>query len=77
MAGITLAQAQSQLDALLAANTSQSLTVRYGERSVTYRNGAEIIELINYWERRIAELQRIAGGEYRTGVRLANFSRSQ
>lgn len=77
MSGITLAQAQAQLDALMAANVSQTLTVRYGERSVTYRNGTEITDLITYWERRVAELSRVAGGEYRTSVRLADFRRTQ
>lgn len=77
MSGITLAQAQAQLDALMAATASQTLTVRYGERAVTYRNAGEIIELITYWERRVAELSRVAGGEYRTSIRLADFRRSQ
>lgn len=77
MSGITLAQAQAQLDALMLATTSQTLTVRYGERAVTYRSSSEILELINYWERRVAELSRVAGGEYRTSIRTADFRRTQ
>lgn len=77
MSGITLAQAQAQLDALMAASTTQTLTVKYGERSVTYRDADEILKLITYWERRVAELSRVAGGEYRTGIRLADFRRTQ
>ena len=48
MSGITLAQAQAKLDALMAANESASLSVRYADRQVTYRSAGEIIDLINY-----------------------------
>jgi hypothetical protein len=73
MSGITLAQAQAQLDALLAAQSSQSLSVRYGDRQVTYRSATEIIDLINYWRREIATLERRAAGRSGLSYRLASF----
>lgn len=73
MSGITLAQAQAQLDALLAAQSSQSLSVRYGDRQVTYRSATEIIDLINYWRREIATLERRAAGRSGPSYRLASF----
>lgn len=73
MSGITLAQAQAQLDALLAAQSSQSLSVRYGDRQVTYRSATEIIDLINYWRREIATLERRAAGRSGLSYRQASF----
>lgn len=73
MSGITLAQAQAQLDALLAAQSSQSLSVRYGDRQVTYRSATEIIDLINYWRREIATLERRAAGRSGLSYRLVSF----
>jgi hypothetical protein len=74
MSGITLAQAQAQLDALLAAQAGSTLTVRYGDRSVTYRQADEIARQITYWSRIIAELQRRAVGMSRHGYSAANLS---
>lgn len=74
MSGITLAQAQAQLDALLAATASQSLSVRYAERMITYRSAKDIIDLINFWRSEIARLSRIAAGRNGMAVRYADFS---
>lgn len=73
MSGITLAQAQAQLDALMAASTSQSLSMRYGDRQVTYRSATEIIDLIKFWRAEVARLTRIAAGGGSMSVRLASF----
>lgn len=73
MSAYTLAQAQAQLDALMAASTSQSLSVRYGDRMVTYRSASEIIDLIKWWRSEVARLTRIAAGRGSNSVRLASF----
>lgn len=73
MSGITLAQAQAKLDALMAANESASLSVRYADRQVTYRSAGEIIDLINYWRREVARLSRVAAGRPSLSVRLADL----
>lgn len=73
MSGITLAQAQAKLDALMAANESGSLSVRYGDRQVTYRSATEIIELVKFWRAEVARLTRIAAGGGSLSVRLASF----
>lgn len=73
MAGLTLAQAQAQLDALIVASASQTLEVQYNGRSVTYRSAKDIIDLIGYWERRVHELIRLAAGQPRLNIKLADF----
>ena len=74
---ITLAQAQAQLDALMTAQSGNTLTVRFGERSVTYRTATEIIEQINYWSRLVTELSRTAMGASRHGYAVADFRSSR
>ena len=73
MSGITQAQAQARLDALLAAQASNVLMVRYGDRTVTYRTTDELQRDINYWSRILAERQRMAAGLSRHGFKLASF----
>lgn len=70
---ITQAQAQAKLDALLTASAGETLTVRFGERSVTYRSAQELTEQINYWARLVTELKRTAIGASRHGHALADF----
>lgn len=77
MSGVTLAQAQAQLDALLEAQSNNLLTVTIGSRSMSYRSAADIQQQINYWHRVIAGIQRAAGNESRHGFRVANFQRTQ
>lgn len=72
---ITLEQAQAKLDALMEAQASETLMVRFGERSVTYRTGQEIIDQINYWSRVVTELRRVASGASRHGYAVADFRR--
>jgi hypothetical protein len=64
MAGITLAQAQAQLDAWLAASLAvagnQSYTI--GMRTLTRANAKEIQGLISYWRQQVAALSRGPGG---------------
>ena len=59
MAGITLAQAQAQLDTWLAASTAasgnQSYTMPDG-RALTRANAKEIRENIEYWDSKVKEL---------------------
>jgi len=70
---ITVAQAQAQLDALLAAQAGQMLSVSVGGRTVTYRSLKEVTDAINYWSRLLAQLQRVAAGGPRVGHSLADF----
>ena len=60
MSAYSLAQAQAKRDALMAATESASLSVRYGDRQVTYRSASEIIDLIKFWRAEVARLTRIA-----------------
>lgn len=74
MSGVTLAQAQAKLDALMSASVSGALSVRFGDRQVTrFASYDDLIKAINYWERRVAELTRIAAGRSRHGYSLADF----
>jgi hypothetical protein len=73
MSGITLVQAQAQLDGLLAAQMSQMLSVSIGGRTVTYRSLKEISDAIAQWSRIVAQLQRVAGGGSRHGYAAADF----
>ena len=63
MAGITLAQAQEQLDKWMEANlavaSGQSYTI--GSRSLTRANAAEIREQIDFWDTRVKRLSRGGG----------------
>jgi len=70
---ITLAQAQANLDSLLAAQAGQMLSVSIGGRTVTYRSLKEITEAINYWSRMVTQLTRTAAGGTRHGYALADF----
>jgi len=75
MSGVTLSQAQAQLATWLAASTAvaskQSYTIN--GRSLTMANAAEIRENIDYWERRIVALERIAAGRSRHGFSVCSF----
>ncbi len=78
MSGITLTQAQQILNALIEqqiCDPAGSLgSVSIAGRSVSYRSAADLIELINFWEGKVAELQRRAAGMSRIGMKLAKFS---
>jgi len=75
---ITLTQASAQVvaweAASLAVSKGQSYTI--GDRTLTRVHASEIREMITYWSSQEASLQRIANGQQRTGVSLANFSGS-
>lgn len=70
---ITTTQAQANLDALLAASASGMLSVRIGERSVTYRSMDELLSAIRFWQAKLAELQRKAAGGSRHSFGVASF----
>jgi hypothetical protein len=77
MTGITLADAQTILTKLIEAqkaNPSGTIgSVQIGTRSVTFRSAADVIELINYWQRMVATLSRAAAGRPRHGRSVATF----
>ena len=73
---ITLAEAKAKLAALMAAQTAgNTLSVRFADRSVTYRNATDMQGDINYWARMVTELERMAVGASRHGSAVADFRR--
>jgi hypothetical protein len=74
---MTLDQAQQIYDALVQAQiddplgTMGSVTVK--DRSVQYRSADDLIKLINYYARLVAQLRRVAAGQSRIGYMLPNF----
>lgn len=77
MSGITLAQAQQVLDALVQAqidDPSGSLgSISVNGRSVSYRNAEDVIKLIEYWRGIVAQKQRQAAGGPHISVKRASF----
>lgn len=78
MSGISLADAQSTLDALIEAQKCDPIgalgSVSINGRTVTYKDSKDLIEQINYWSRIVAGLQRTAAGASRHGFVLPNFN---
>lgn len=68
MAGITLTQAQTQLDAYLAAETAVLSGQAYeiAGRRLTRADLAAIQTGITTWNRRVSDLARSAGGRSRS-----------
>lgn len=77
MTGITKAQAQAQLDALLAMQSNNLLSTSIGGHTVTFRNTKDLLEAINYWSRVLAGIQRKGAGLSRHGMSLASFRSTQ
>jgi hypothetical protein len=77
MSGITLAQAQQVLDALVAAqieDPSGSLgSITVNGRTVTYRSAEDVIKLIEYWRGIVAHKTRLARGTAGIGIKRASF----
>jgi hypothetical protein len=67
MAGITVAQAQAQLDAWLAASIAVASNQSYsiGDRTLTRANAASIENMITYWQRQVDRLTPKARGRTR------------
>lgn len=67
MAGITLEQAQAQLDAWLTANekvaSGQSYTI--GDRSLTRADAKTILDQIKFWQGQVKALDRGEAGGIR------------
>lgn len=70
MAGITLAQAESQLTLWLAADeavaTGQAYTI--AGRSLTRANASEITKKIEFWDRKVQQLTYSRSGPTLRGV---------
>jgi len=68
MAGITLVQAQAQLDAWLAASLAVANNQSYSiaGRSLTRVDAAEIGNQVDRWQNKVNDLTRIAAGRGRT-----------
>jgi hypothetical protein len=70
MAGITLEQAQAQLDKYLAAEAAVLLNQSYeiAGRRLTRANLKEIHDGIKFWDERVKNLSRSASGRGRTVI---------
>lgn len=75
MAGITLAQAQEQLDAWLAASTatSRKQSYRIADRQLTYADAAEIRQQIDYWNGKVVALSHRSSGRSRSRTIVVGF----
>ena len=68
MAGVTLADAQAQLAAWLAAslavasNQSYEIPQGNGQRKLTRANAAEIGRQVEYWDNKVSELTSASAG---------------
>lgn len=73
MAGITLDQAQSQLDTWLAASTAVAKKQSYSiaGRSLTLADAAQIQQNIEYWNAEVKKLSAAASGRGRTRYGVA------
>ena len=73
MAGITLAQAQTQLDAYLAAETAVLSGQKYeiAGRSLTRANLVEVQAGITTWNARVINLSNLANGRGRSRTVVA------
>lgn len=71
MAGITLQQAEAQLDAWMAASAAVTKGQSYAiaGRSVTRADAAEIRKNIEYWDRKCKQLEASAGSSGGARVR--------
>jgi len=67
MSGITLAQAQAQLDAWLAASTAVATGQEYriGDRMLKRADSADIRSQIKYWQSQVERLANGGGGGIR------------
>lgn len=70
---MTREQAQAQLDALIAATSSNLLTVTIGGRSVVYRSAQDLQAQINYWQRIVTGFDRVTAGQSRHGFSVPSF----
>lgn len=68
MAGITLAQAQAQLDLWIAASSAVAASQSYSiaGRSLSRVDAGEIREQITYWNSQVERLTRASSGYRRT-----------
>jgi hypothetical protein len=75
MAGITLAQAQAQLDNWIAADqaVSRKQSYRIGERQLTFADAAEVTNKIDYWNRKVVELSNRSVGRGRARTIRVGF----
>lgn len=67
MAGITLAQAQAQLDAWIAADAAvaQGQSYEISGRKLTRADAGEVTAKIEYWNAKVQQLSNSASGRTR------------
>lgn len=68
MAGITLVQAQAQLDAWLAASlaVAQGQSYEIAGRRLARADAAEVTRNVQYWQQQVTLLTRAAAGRSRS-----------
>jgi hypothetical protein len=75
---MTLDQAQEIYNALIQAQIDDPLgtigATSIRDRTISYRGADDLIKLINYYARLVAQLQRVAAGQSRVSYMLPNFS---
>lgn len=76
IAYVSMSQAQDMLSKYIAAETRilDGQTVRWGDRSLTYADLAEIRNGRREWEAKVANEERRAAGGGSTGYSVADFS---
>lgn len=77
MSGISRADAQEILDRLIDAHKCDPLgalgSVSIGGRTFTYKSAEDLIRMINYWSGVVADAQRVAAGQHRLSLAVADF----
>ena len=74
MSGITLAQAQAQLDSLMEMNQGGILSSTINGRSVTFRSIEELLKAITFWNDMVNKLTRVAAGGTKHSYALAKLN---
>lgn len=77
MSGISQADAQQILDALIEAQKCDPIgaigSVSVGNHTISYKGADDLIKMINYWSSVVAQGQRRAAGRGRLGFAVADF----
>lgn len=75
MPGITLAQAQTQLDAWLAADAAVATGQSYeiAGRKLSRANAGEITAKIEYWNSKVVQLSNTGAGRSRARTMVPGF----
>jgi hypothetical protein len=73
MSGITLTQAQAQLDALLSCQSTNALSYTVNGRSTTFRSLEDLLKAITFWNDMVVRLTRVNAGGKRISYAVAKL----